>query len=183
MHTAHVSDQDGHLAAFEISNSVLGRRAVAAIIQELPWTTSVRGPHPVVSRPFRDTFCEFEVGESHFEVTEPYGDSDVYVVGAAGSAPQAGTADLQAAFSAMTPPRLEIALRVVDLAARACAVLLLAGGAASSLQDGSVVEGFRGLGEGLLFSLAAGVLAFGSRRWWVRRQVGCYLASANQQGR
>lgn len=83
METYDITDGKGRLYAFEIDNTYFGfaRQAVVKIIKgHLPEAKVLRTPKPLSS--FReDTFCEFELAGSVFEVLEPFGDNSRYWIG------------------------------------------------------------------------------------------------------
>lgn len=73
-------DSDGHLCAFEVSNTFLGRRRACAIAARVPGARVVRRPG-LLSWSGDEVFCEFEIGEARFEISEPFGDSSRFWIG------------------------------------------------------------------------------------------------------
>jgi hypothetical protein len=69
---------DGSLRAFEVENTLLGRKRACRLAESIPGASIVRR-----SRLFRDTddFCEFTLGGETFVIEEPWGDNSRYWVG------------------------------------------------------------------------------------------------------
>ena len=78
-----IRDHDGRLFAFEVNNTLLGRRAACRIARGIPGAQVVRQPQ-LLSWWREDVFCEFVIGTSRFEIWEPFGDNSRYWIGPAG---------------------------------------------------------------------------------------------------
>ena len=73
-------NSEGDIFAFEIQNFLLGRRAAARIIKQVPGTTVLRAPKSFLY--FREeVFCEFDLAGCKFKVWEPFGDNSRYHIG------------------------------------------------------------------------------------------------------
>ena len=91
-------DEAGDLYAFEVSMPLGGRRAVTAVIRKLPRAKLVRTPK-VLSWFREDSFCEFELSGTRFEILEPFGDNSRYWIGPVGlTTPHPDIPFLMAAF-------------------------------------------------------------------------------------
>jgi hypothetical protein len=79
MRTHDITDTDGRVVAFEVSNFHLGRRSLGRFVSRIPGCVLVRGP-----RRFSfddDQFCEFELDGVRFVAWEPFGDNSRFWVG------------------------------------------------------------------------------------------------------
>ena len=73
-------DEHGRVYAFEVSNTVIGRRGACAIINRIPGSRIVRGPG-FLSWVREAEFCAFELKGQRFLVEEPFGDNSRYWIG------------------------------------------------------------------------------------------------------
>lgn len=73
-----IHDADGRLYAFEVSNTLLGRRQACKIAARIAGSTLIK-----TSRLFRDSddFCEFEIGGTTYLISEPFGDNSRFWIG------------------------------------------------------------------------------------------------------
>lgn len=75
-----IYNQADQLTAFEVDNTLLGRRGACRIVR------SVSGVH-IRKRPVfwswwrEEVFCEFDLGDHTFQIWEPFGDSSRYWIG------------------------------------------------------------------------------------------------------
>jgi hypothetical protein len=90
MKTFDIRDPRGRLVAFEVSNTLLGRRGVCRIVAGIPGVTVLRRPR-ALSWWREEVFCEFLLGGVRFEIWEPYGDNSRYWIGPAGAEPAVGS--------------------------------------------------------------------------------------------
>jgi hypothetical protein len=86
MKTYDINYHDGRLFAFEVNNTLLGRRAACEIARSIPGAHVVRQPQ-FLSWWREDVFCEFLLGAFKFEIWEPFGDNSRYWIGPAGNDP------------------------------------------------------------------------------------------------
>lgn len=78
MKTYDLTDDEGRLLAFEVSNAFLSRKTACRIAQQIPDAILVRGPRICASE---DEFCEFEFEGVRFVLWEPWGDNNRYWIG------------------------------------------------------------------------------------------------------
>lgn len=104
MHIFDLCDPAGRPVAFEVRNSLLGRRRACAIAARVPGARVLRRPR-LLSWLREETFCEFEVGRVRFEIAEPFGDNSRYWIGPVTRRPHPELAAVRAAFAAARPVR------------------------------------------------------------------------------
>jgi hypothetical protein len=76
-----IKNDDGHLCAFEVDNSALGRRGLCRVVCQIPGVTLLRRPR-FLSWLREATFCEFELDGVRFSADEgPWGDDSRYCIG------------------------------------------------------------------------------------------------------
>jgi len=80
VNTHPLYDKDGRLFAFEIDNSIVGRRGVCRIVESIPGAILQRKPK-LLSWLREAQFCEFSLDGEVYAVEEPYGDNSRYWVG------------------------------------------------------------------------------------------------------
>jgi hypothetical protein len=73
-----LTDESGRVFAFEVSNTLIGRAGVRAIVDSIPGVTPVAIGGGL---PDREVVCSFEVGAQHFVVIEPFGDNSRFWIG------------------------------------------------------------------------------------------------------
>jgi hypothetical protein len=71
-------DENGRVFAFEVHNSLLGRRGAAKIVESIPGAKIVSG-HKTLRK--EDEFIEFVLDGVEFRVFEPFGDNSRYWIG------------------------------------------------------------------------------------------------------
>jgi hypothetical protein len=112
MKTWGVRDEAGRMFAFEVRNSIWGRRAVCNVIRAIPGATVVREP-----RPWRlstdDEFCEFELDGVRFVAYEPFGNNNRFWIGPSPPRWVAGIDRVQDAFNRAEPWRLADVMRAI----------------------------------------------------------------------
>jgi hypothetical protein len=74
-------DKEGRLHAFEVHNTLLGRRGLLAVVKTIPGATITRKPLHLLSWFREEEFCEFTIGDRLFVAWEPFGDSSRYWIG------------------------------------------------------------------------------------------------------
>jgi hypothetical protein len=80
MKTYPLYDEEGRLFAFEIGNTIIGRRGLCRVVEGIPGATLLRKPKFLSW--FREAeFCEFSLDGERFVAEEPYGDNSRYWVG------------------------------------------------------------------------------------------------------
>ena len=80
MHIYEVINESGEVFAFEINNTLLSRKKVIQIIEELPGVTVVSKPQDFVFDN-ESEFCQFEYEGDTFIIEEPWDDSSRYWIG------------------------------------------------------------------------------------------------------
>ena len=80
MHIYEVINESGEVFAFEINNTLLSRKKVIQIIEDLPGVNVVGRPKGFVFDN-ENEFCQFEYEGNTFIIEEPWGDSSRYWVG------------------------------------------------------------------------------------------------------
>src|SRR6266404_2861359 len=105
-------DEQGRLRAFEIENSTISRGAVVRILKSIPGLV-VKRSQPWYRFGLED-FCEFELGGTTFEASEPWGDSSRFWLGppSVPYAEQIGV--VRSAFVRHSAPRWVFPLRVLS---------------------------------------------------------------------
>jgi hypothetical protein len=102
MKTYALRDTEGRTLAFEVSNLLLGRRAVVRIVRTVPGVRITKEP-----RRWRlsndEDFCEFELAGVRFVVSEPYGDNSRYWIGPQPPRWIVGVERVEAAFARAQP--------------------------------------------------------------------------------
>jgi hypothetical protein len=73
-----ITDSEGHVMAFEVSNAFLSRSTACRVACGIPGAKLIRKPRIF---PSQDDFCEFEIEGVAFVVWEPWGDNSRYWVG------------------------------------------------------------------------------------------------------
>jgi hypothetical protein len=73
-------DETGRVFAFEVSNTIIGRRGACAIVNQIRGSKILRGPR-FFSWFREDQFCAFEVNGQRFVIEEPFGDNSRYWIG------------------------------------------------------------------------------------------------------
>jgi hypothetical protein len=82
MNVYDLHDDEGRDFAFEIANSIIGRRGVCRVVSRIPGVTLLRRPLTFLSWFRESTFCEFELEGVRFSADEgPWGDSSRYWIG------------------------------------------------------------------------------------------------------
>lgn len=81
MRTFEQNDSQGQLTAFEIDNSLIGRRSVCRIVESIPNAKITRRPKHLLSWFREEVFCEFLIDGEKFVAWEPYGDNSRYWIG------------------------------------------------------------------------------------------------------
>lgn len=77
-----LKDDAGRVFAFEVDNSVLGRRGLCRVVSGIPGATLLREPVKHFSWFRESTFCEFELDGVRFSADEgPWGDDSRYWIG------------------------------------------------------------------------------------------------------
>ena len=71
-------DQQGRVFAFEVPN--IGRGGVCIVVAQIPGAKLLRSPR-FLSWFREEMFCEFELEDRRFVVSEPFGDNSRYLVG------------------------------------------------------------------------------------------------------
>jgi hypothetical protein len=113
MKTFDISDAQGRLFAFEVSNTLLGRRGACRVVAGIPGVTILRRPQ-VLSWWREEVFCEFSLGGVRFGICEPYGDNSRYWIGPAGGEPLVGsTAEIVQVRDAFARTGLMAAVRAL----------------------------------------------------------------------
>jgi hypothetical protein len=80
MRVHDLTDAQGRVFAFEVSNAVIGRGGACLIVSQIPGSQIVRGPRSWSW--FREEqLCEFDVEGRRFVILEPFGDNSRYWVG------------------------------------------------------------------------------------------------------
>lgn len=80
MKTYPLYDEEDRLFAFEIGNTIIGRRGVCGIVQSIPGAKLLRTPK-FLSWWREAEFCEFSLDGERFIAEEPFGDNSRYWVG------------------------------------------------------------------------------------------------------
>ena len=79
MKTHHIHTNSGELHAFEIGNTLVGRRKVLKIVKNIPGATVTKKPRFLSW--FRESeFCQFIINGKLFTVEEPFGDNSRYII-------------------------------------------------------------------------------------------------------
>jgi len=73
-----LTDTEGRVYAFEVSNVFLPRSIACRVAQRIPGAKLIRGPRIF---PSEDDFCEFEIEGVTFVLREPWGDNSRYWIG------------------------------------------------------------------------------------------------------
>ena len=73
-------DKEGNAFAFEVENTLLGRRGACRVVRSIPGAVILKKPR-FLSWFREEVFCEFEIGGHKFQIWEPYGDNSRYWVG------------------------------------------------------------------------------------------------------
>ena len=76
-----LNDTQGRVFAFEVDNTLLGRRGLCGIVLTIPGVVLVREPLVTLSELREEEFCEFEVDGVRFVAWEPFGDNSRYWIG------------------------------------------------------------------------------------------------------
>lgn len=76
-----INDDNGQLHAFEVGNSLLGRKGVLKIVRNIPGVIVTEEPK-LFSRTQREEFCRFQLDGQEFVVEEPFGDNSRYLISA-----------------------------------------------------------------------------------------------------
>jgi hypothetical protein len=97
-----LTDPEGRIFAFEISNLWITRRGVSAVAEAIPGATVTENPRRL-GWPLHEEFCEFVVDGQAFTAWEPFGDNSRYWIGPSPPrwCPQVDT--VRMAFSTHTP--------------------------------------------------------------------------------
>ena len=77
--TYPLTNKQGRLHAFEISNLSVGRRGVVKIIKKISGSSIEKEPK-IFSWSREAEFCRFKVESQQFSVEEPFGDNSRYLV-------------------------------------------------------------------------------------------------------
>jgi hypothetical protein len=72
-------DKDGRLYAFEVSNTLLGRKGALQVAAKIPEVRILKKPK-FLSWFKEDVFCEFELNNKLFTILEPFGDNSRYLI-------------------------------------------------------------------------------------------------------
>ena len=75
-----VKDEEGRVFAFEVSNTLLGRRGLCRVVRRIPGARLMKEP-AAFSWFSEEEFCEFQVGDVTFVAWEPFGDNSRYWIG------------------------------------------------------------------------------------------------------
>jgi hypothetical protein len=150
-------DSEGRVAAFEISNALVGRADVCVLVRRAG--AIVRR---IDLRPFggREEFCEFELDGRRFVASEPFSDSDAYWVGSHPPRSSPELLRLRATFEASRPPMWPSAVRAASVGSMMLGTVLVLGGVA--VPSGGVVS------AGLVLAVG-GVCGYRSLRERLRR--------------
>ena len=102
MKTYGLKDNQGRTFAFEVSNFLIGRRAVVGIVRTIPGARLIKEPRRWRLSSGED-FCEFELEGVKFVVSEPFGDNSRYWIGAKPPRWVAGVERVQEVFTRAKP--------------------------------------------------------------------------------
>ena len=80
MKTHKITDEQGNLFAFEVSNTWLSRRKAVKVVQKLSAVEITKRPK-WFSFQNQDVFCEFIYKGTTYQVEEPWGDNSRYWIG------------------------------------------------------------------------------------------------------
>jgi len=78
MKTYDLTDDEGRVFGFEVSNAFFPRSTACRVAQRIPGAKLIRGPRIF---PSEDEFCEFELEGVTFVLWEPWGDNSRYWIG------------------------------------------------------------------------------------------------------
>jgi hypothetical protein len=78
MKTYDLTDDEGRVFGFEVSNAFFPRSTACRVVQRIPGAKLIRGPRIF---PSEDEFCEFELEGVTFVLWEPWGDNSRYWIG------------------------------------------------------------------------------------------------------
>ena len=73
-----IQDRHGRVYAFEVDNTMLGRKKALEVVSSIPGVLVLRAPKLFDST---EEFAEFELAGVLFKVWEPFGDNSRYWVG------------------------------------------------------------------------------------------------------
>jgi hypothetical protein len=76
-----LTDSEGRVFAFEISNTFFSRKKLCKFVQSIPETQILKTPSIRSSLKVDDEFCEFETRGQKFVAWEPFGDNSRYWIG------------------------------------------------------------------------------------------------------
>jgi hypothetical protein len=114
-----VHDEQGRIQSFEIENSPISRGAVIKILKTIPGLIVKRSP--AWFRFGEEDFCEFELGGTIFQASEPWGDSSRFWLGPSSGSYSEKILVVKDAFVRHSAPSWVFPLRVLSW-------VLLAGG-------------------------------------------------------
>jgi hypothetical protein len=80
MNVFDLENPEGQIIAFEVGNSLLGRRTACAIVESIPGCRMLTKPK-MMSWLRETTFCRFELDGVVFAIEEPFGDNSRYWIG------------------------------------------------------------------------------------------------------
>ena len=105
MKTYELLDEDGHLFAFEVNNTGLGRKGVCRVVETITGARITRRPK-FLSWFRKETFCEFEIDGEAFVAWEPFRDNSRYWLGPEPTKLLPQTQTLRKAFDAVSASRI-----------------------------------------------------------------------------
>ena len=75
-----VTDESGRVFAFEVNNTLLGRRGLCRVVRSIPGASLTKTP-VIFSWLREEVFCKFVINNVEFEALEPFGDNSRYWIG------------------------------------------------------------------------------------------------------
>ena len=98
MKTYNLTDSNGELIAFEVSNTLLSRRKAVKVIEKLNGVEILKRPK-WFSFKNQDVFCEFVYEGTTYQIEEPWGDNSRYWIGPKSKGPNNKVGEILECFN------------------------------------------------------------------------------------
>lgn len=120
-------DSEGRVAAFELSNALVGRADICVLVRRAGAIVRKIDLRPIDGP---DEFCEFELDGRSFVAWEPFSDSDAYWIGSHPPTSSRELLRLRAMFEASWPPIWPSVVRAVSVGSVVLGAFVVLGGTA-----------------------------------------------------